>query len=281
MNVSSKSSSTHVFSRHSLSPVGKVAFWTLLIITILGGSGVILLSFISGAPSSDSIITSASALIATLLIASGIRWMQLLGTLVSGFYLYTYFTVPYVIASLTDPKSAQIAGGFGKFTGIVVVGAIGLVAFIACVAVTVQNYRQGSRQTPRWFSLAISGVIGMLLGTILLGAIVQPAGAATGTTYTNGVPTVHMSVSSFDQSSVTIAKGSKLLLVDDSSVVHILANGSWQNNTARPQREADAPVVNNLQVNGNSVEIGPFITAGTYHIYCLVHSGMQLIITVQ
>jgi plastocyanin len=33
--------------------------------------------------------------------------------------------------------------------------------------------------------------------------------------------------------------------------------------------------------SGGSVEIGPFTTAGTYHIYCTVHQGMNLEIIVQ
>lgn len=268
------------FARQPLSPVGKVAFWTLLVSTILGLAGAITLILVTGEPSSDSLISFFSALIALLLIASGVRWIQVLGTLVSGLHLYTFFTVPYVLASLTDPKSTQIAGGFGKFVGIVVLGTLSLVAFIACVAVMTQNYRHESHQTPRWFSWATSGSIGMMLGALVLGAIVQPAGAS-GTTYTNGVPTVHMSANSFEQSSVTITKGSKLVLVDDTSVMHILGNGSWQNNQAQAKREANAPVVNNLRVNGNSVEIGPFTAAGTYRIYCVIHSGMELMIIVQ
>jgi hypothetical protein len=66
-----------------------------------------------------------------------------------------------------------------------------------------------------------------------------------------------------------------LLLVDDVSVLHILANG-----TAKPASEPGAPTVNNVQVNGNSIQIGPFNTAGTYHIYCTVHQGMNLTVIV-
>ncbi len=120
----------------------------------------------------------------------------------------------------------------------------------------------------------------MVIGAILIGAIVQPA-ASAGTTYTNGVPTVHMSAGNFDQSSVTIPKGSKLLLVEDFSSVHILANGSWQNGVPKPEKELGAPAINNVQVSSNSVEIGPFPIAGTYHIYCTVHQGMNLTIIVQ
>ena len=120
----------------------------------------------------------------------------------------------------------------------------------------------------------------MVIGAILIAAIAQTT-ATTGTSNTNGVPTVHMSAGNFNQPSVTISKGSKLLLVDDVSVLHILANGSWQNGVAKPEHDLGAPTVSNVQVNGNSTEIGPFTTAGTYHIYCVVHQGMNLTVIVQ
>jgi hypothetical protein len=90
-----------------------------------------------------------------------------------------------------------------------------------------------------------------------------------------------MGPGSFTQSSVIVAKGSKLLIVDDGSFLHILRNGMWvANNTPKPVAEPGAPTVNNVTVNGNSIEIGPFTTAGTYHIYCTVHPGMTLTVLV-
>jgi plastocyanin len=90
-----------------------------------------------------------------------------------------------------------------------------------------------------------------------------------------------MGPGNFVQSSVTVSKGSKLLLVDDGSFVHILRNGTWNaNGTPQPTTEPGAPAVNNVQVNGNSMEIGPFTTAGVYHLYCTVHQGMNLTIIV-
>ena len=120
----------------------------------------------------------------------------------------------------------------------------------------------------------------MVIGAILIAAIGQTS-APIGTTYTNGAPTVHMSAGNFSQPSVTIPKGSKLLLVDDVAVLHILANGSWENGVPKPAKESSAPAVNNVQVNGQSVEVGPFSTAGTYHIFCTVHQGMNLTVIVQ
>jgi len=94
-------------------------------------------------------------------------------------------------------------------------------------------------------------------------------------------PTVHMGPSTFLQSSVTVPKGSKLKMVDDGAYLHILQNGSWVNSAPQTVTEPGAPTVNNIQVNGTSVEIGPFTTAGTFHIYCTVHQNMNLTIIVQ
>jgi plastocyanin len=86
----------------------------------------------------------------------------------------------------------------------------------------------------------------------------------------------------FAQSSITINKGQSLMLIDDASAAHTIANGTWVNGSVQTKQEPGAPVVNNLQFNGNdSHAIGPFTTAGTYHLYCTVHPGMNLTVIVQ
>jgi len=94
--------------------------------------------------------------------------------------------------------------------------------------------------------------------------------------------TVHMGNSQFEQSEVTIKKGESVTLVDDVAVVHVVANGTWQSNgNAKYQVEAGAPKVD-VEFNGNDTHsIGPFNTAGTYHLYCTVHQGMNLTVIVQ
>jgi plastocyanin len=90
-----------------------------------------------------------------------------------------------------------------------------------------------------------------------------------------------MSYQTFVQSSVTIHKGNGITLVDDVAVPHDIVNGFWDNNTARPLKESTAPFVN-VQLKGNDQEvIGPFTIAGTYHLYCTIHPGMNLTIIVQ
>jgi len=94
---------------------------------------------------------------------------------------------------------------------------------------------------------------------------------------------VHMGETTFLQPSVTISKGSSLNLIDDVPVLHVIGNGSWVNSVVKPARESGAPVVNNLQFNaaGQSMAVGPFNTAGTFHLYCSVHLNMNLTVIVQ
>lgn len=107
-------------------------------------------------------------------------------------------------------------------------------------------------------------------------------GGTTGNTSTRGSSNaVHMSAQTFLQSLMTISKGSSLSLVDDVGVPHQIANGTWDNTTAQPLKEPNAPTVN-VQLTGNDQQvIGPFATAGTYHLYCTVHPGMNLTVSVQ
>jgi plastocyanin len=93
---------------------------------------------------------------------------------------------------------------------------------------------------------------------------------------------VHMNATNFVQSSITINKGESVTLIDDAQDSHIIANGTWENGTAKPQVEPGAPQVTGLQISGSGQgTIGPFTTAGTFHFYCTVHPGMSLTIVVQ
>ena len=283
MNVeATQSTQTHLFARQPHSVLERIAFWAFLIGGLAGLAGTIAIAIASGSLSRDLVITTASTLVSAVILAIGFRWAPLVSTLLGGYNLYLVSVEPYVVESLIHPKTDP-QGGFAHFVGVVIITAIAIIAFGGSVGAAVQNYRQGnwqSRQAPRWLPAALSLVVGLVIGAIFIGAIAQET-VASGTTYTNGVPTVHMGAGSFLQTSVTITKGSKLMLVDDVAALHILDNGSWQNGTPKTTSESGAPRVNNLQINGGSTEIGPFSVAGTYHIYCAVHQGMNLTIIVQ
>ncbi|MBA2396488.1 MAG: hypothetical protein H0V70_27500 [Ktedonobacteraceae bacterium] len=266
-------------SRRSLSPVSKVALGGFLTGAILCGA-VTLVVTLTGGHALTLLITTLAFLAGAIFIATRIRWMPLLSILISGLLFYLIFTEPYVVDSLFNPKTDP-QGGFGHFVGDITIIVSLLIAFVGSVGATVQNYRQNKQQAVRWFPSALSVIAGMAIGAILIAAVAQAAPATTGTAYVNGVPAVHLSAGAFLQSSVTISKGSKLMLIDDVSSLHVLANGSWKSGAPNPMREPGAPVISNIQVSGSTIAIGPFPVAGTYHIYCEVHQGMNLTIIVQ
>ena len=268
---------THFFSRQPLSAFGK-----LTIASLLGGaasSGVLALTI--GYPDNLALlIVTACLLVAAGLVATGLRWMPVPVVVLSAILLYQIANEPYVNYHLTNPKG----GGFLAFVLDVLIIAFVLVILGASIGAIVQNYHHRERKTPTWLSSALIGVAGMVVGAVLIAAIAQPGAStatASTTTYTNGIPTVQMSAANFSQPSVTIPKGSKLLLVDSVAILHILSNGSWENGVPKTAQVLGAPILNNVQVNGNSVEVGPFTTSGTYHIYCTVHQGMNLTVIVQ
>jgi plastocyanin len=120
------------------------------------------------------------------------------------------------------------------------------------------------------------------------GASASPPGASTPTNTPGGssgsgnVTDVHMGVQSFLQSSVTIKKGESLKLVNDASDIHLISLGQWVNGSPKPETESGAPPVHNLEFNGQTSHmVGPWNTAGNYHLYCTIHQNMQLTVIVQ
>lgn len=261
-----------LFKRQSPSTLGWLIITGLVIIAIPS----ITVWGIVGNDAIALLIIAAVMFIGAGIIATGIRWAPLLGSLLGVGMLIISAFQPYVTYHLTQPK----AGNFLLFVMILLIIAGSVMALGGGISATIQNYSQHTRRTPGWLTPALTGLAGIFVGAILIAAIAQPAPAATASS-SGGESTVHMGAGNFVQSSVTISKGSKLMLVDDGNIPHILANGTWQNGTPKPATEPGAPTIDHVQVAGNSVEIGPFNTAGTYHVYCTVHPGMTLTIIVQ
>ena len=145
--------------------------------------------------------------------------------------------------------------------------------------------------------LRIMGIVLVILalGSVLLVACARPGsseangGGSTPTSTSGGGgsggcagTTVHMSASNFVQSCANISKGSKITLVDDVQVLHIIANGMWDSSGNQvTTKEPGAPTVSSVNISGGQADIGPFTTAGTFHIYCSVHVNMNLTVTVK
>lgn len=135
----------------------------------------------------------------------------------------------------------------------------------------------------------------LALGTILLVACARPGtttntgttptassggGSGGGTTGGCANGTVHMNSSNFVQKCVNISKGSKVTLVDDVQVLHIITNGQWVNGTPQLTVQPGAPTISNVNISGGSADIGPFNTAGKYNVLCTVHVDMNLVVNV-
>ncbi|GHO87372.1 cupredoxin domain-containing protein [Dictyobacter formicarum] len=267
-----------LFLRQPLSPLGKTAVTTLLILTVVCG----LMSLLS----ISLLFIAALLLLIAAFLTTGIRWAPALSALISGVFLYVLLiNVPFPVFHLMHPKDAEGTTqpwiSYILFVVIVLMVGNTLLACAASSAALVQNYVQRPRRSLPWFPATLTGALGILAGMLLCGALVQPPAAASSSTTTNGEATAHMGISNFSPATITVSKGSKLKLVDDGSFHHTLSNGSWVNGQPQSEKVAGAPTVNNLDITGNSVEIGPFNTAGTYHIYCSLHSGMVLTITVK
>ncbi|HLG62147.1 MAG TPA: plastocyanin/azurin family copper-binding protein [Ktedonosporobacter sp.] len=94
-------------------------------------------------------------------------------------------------------------------------------------------------------------------------------------------PQVKMGASNFIDTTITIKKGESITLVDTATAPHIITNGTWDGTTQKPAKEAGAPTVNLNFSGGDSKSAGPFTTAGTFKLYCTIHQGMNLTVTVQ
>ena len=125
----------------------------------------------------------------------------------------------------------------------------------------------------------------LALVSILLAACTRPgspeANSGGGTSSGGGGATVHMNANNFVQNTVSISKGAKLTLVDDVQVEHIIANGTWNNGAPKPSQESGAPTVNVTFQGSDTMDVGPFNTAGTFQLYCTIHLGMNLTVTVK
>jgi plastocyanin len=247
--------------------IGSALSFAILLLTIFLATSAFILPLF---------IVAVSLIVVAGVVASSVRWTPLLGALSGlGTMIGGVFTQQYFVYHLTHPAEV------GPFLLCLLVCVFSLIAIYAGIGATVQNYRNAVRQTPRWLPSLLAALGGLVLGALLVAFLVQATPAPSTTAAINGEPAVHMGVSNFTQSSVTIAKGSKLMLIDDGAFTHILSDGTWVNNTPHPASEAGTPAIRNLPVNGNSVEVGPFNTAGTYHLYCTIHPGMNLSVIVQ
>jgi plastocyanin len=264
--------------RRSLSALGKVTAVALvgqaIAITVL----MLIASLPPGTFDPGFIIFIILPLLVAGFVASRVRWASALGSGVAFVIAGALIFDPDYQYDLTHPGWNVI-----DFIIVVILLACTLVAIVAGVWATIQNYRSAEYRTPQGLRLILSALSGIVVGMIVVALIVAAnPQVASISTNTGGEPTVHIGGASFIQDIVLVPKGSRLRIVNDGSAEHILQNGRWSvNGTVETVAEPGAPAVDNIDIKGGEVEIGPFNTTGVFHIYCTLHSGMNLTIVVE
>lgn len=118
-------------------------------------------------------------------------------------------------------------------------------------------------------------------GVVLIMFLLTSCGITDSATHSSG-PQVRMGLSTFIDTAVTIRQGQSVVLVDTVSSTHIITNGTWNGTTPVAKDEAGAPKVNTTIANaGQQQSIGPFTSPGTFQLFCTVHQGMNLAVTVK
>src|SRR5579859_6729708 len=166
MSTTSKSNvgSSPLLARQSPTVLGKIAFWSFLVIGVFGLAGVIALTIATGAPSRDLAIAAACTLVAAILLLTHLRWAPIVTTLVGAYLLVVSFIEPFAIEALANPKGPN--GGIYHFIGNVLISALAILAFGGSLGEALRNYRGGGRAAPPWLPAALSGVAGMVVGAI-------------------------------------------------------------------------------------------------------------------
>jgi plastocyanin len=262
-----------VLPRVPLSYMGWITVGSLVGIAI----GFWVLQITIGVTVLPIVILAVVSIIMAALVSTGVRWMPAMAALYGvGMWIGGPTSQPYSLYHLTHPQEG------GPFIASVLVYVLAIVTIVAGIVATMENYRGGERRAPRWTNSFLGVMAGFILGAAVVSLLVLTGNTSSAQSNQSTEPgTAHMGIASFTQQTVTLTKGSTLKLVDDGNFTHIIANGSWDGSNSKPAREPGAPSVQNVQVNGGSISIGPFNTAGTFSIYCTIHPGMMLKVIVQ
>ena len=120
-----------------------------------------------------------------------------------------------------------------------------------------------------------------LLSFALLSMLLSACKIIDASTLPKATP-VQMGSSQFIQQEVTIDKGTSVDLVNTSSSNHVISNGQWANGAQEPKVEPNAPTVSGVNVAASaSLQVGPFVAAGDYHLFCTIHPNMNLLVHVK
>lgn len=212
-----------------------------------------------------------------VIVATGWRWAMLFPLVLCSLGIVADFSSGFPQYSLTHPSANYV-----PFVLFVFSYPLQLMVIGAAAVKLVQTLRHETPHAPEWMKPALGAVAGVMLGALLIGVIAQAPSAGGAPTRHAGTQTVHLAPTAFAPDIIALHKGDTLTIVDDAPVPHTINNGTWNSdNKPVPGVEPGAPVINNVQLNNNTVTVGPFTSPGTYHLYCSIHPGMVLTVIVQ
>jgi plastocyanin len=249
-------------------PLRRVVIVALLIVAAASAVA----QFVAGGVIPPEMGFLLGALIGAGVMATPWRWSMTVPLVVSVLLIVGPLGTGFPQYALSHPTDRNAFA-----TLVIQYGMLTLTAGV-CLVLLLREIRDSTGEISMWTRLGVAAVAGLTLGALLIGLIAQPEGATASTV---GTQTVHLTASAFAPNIVALHKGDTLTLVGDSPTPHILANGAWSEDShPAPGAETGAPTVDNVQVNDDTKTIGPFTTPGTYHIYCTIHPGMTLTISV-
>ena len=152
----------------------------------------------------DTAIMIAAILIVAGSNLIGRRWTPLLGAILPIVILAP--SLPLVINDLLHPEA------FDFFAFMVVFVALAVVAGVAGVGATVQNYRSRERPTPRSMVPALAALATLCLGAILVAAIPRESGAAVNPSLLAELPPITTPAFSFVQTEIKAKVGETVAL---------------------------------------------------------------------
>jgi plastocyanin len=216
-------------------------------------------------------------LISGIIVATGWRWSMVFPLVFCTLGLVGELSTGFPEYALTHP-SANIPA----FQSFVINYPLLAMVIVTAAVKLVQTIRHETPHLTNWMKPSIGAVVGLILGAFLIGTIAQATAAGGTATGQAGTETVHLVSATFAPDIVALHKGDTLTIVDDGPIPHTLTNGTWSaDNIPQPGIEPGAPTISNVNLDNNTVTVGPFTTPGTYHIYCTVHPGMSLTVIVQ
>jgi plastocyanin len=222
------------------------------------------------------LIESIAYLVCAGIVATGWRWSALVPLVIVSLGFLSDLASGFPAYALTHPSD------YLPFATLVIAYALTIMVVGACIVKLRYLIRRETPHAPRWTTPALTALAGLALGALLIGSTAAPSTAGGSVASGAGTKTVHLTANRFSPDIVALHTGEALILVDDGAIPHTIANGTWNaDNRPAPGAEPGAPVVDNVELDGNSVNLGTFATPGTYHVYCTIHPGMTLTIIVQ